>query len=165
MSTKCHRARRGTPLVRAAGVLGLAVLIASCESVGPSDLTYGPVRTALRLEPAIVRPGEQFTVRVELINQSDEPIVLATGMSCPFYVAVRPGGNPLNGPFPGEGFPGAGYPCLAIGSSITIPARGRYVGGPVVTANVPPGDFVVEIDWTISQPPFRPLAAKLKVRP
>ncbi len=145
---------------RAGGLLCLGSLMAGCGSVGPSESAHGNFRAVLTLEPTVVKRGEQFTIRVEMINQSDEPLRLDMGMSCPFFTGVRRGDDPLHG-----AFPETRYSCLTIGSILEIPARDRYVASRPVTANVSPGDFEVHIDWTINDPPIRSLAAKLTVVP
>ncbi len=145
----------------ACGILGLAALSTGCGSIGPSESTHGTLRTVLTLEPAVVQSGERFALRVEMINQGDEPLSLVQGSSCAFNTSVRRGGeDPLE-----DAFPETGYGCLTVLTPLEIPPQGRFVETRMVTANVSPGDFEVKINWTIADPPVRDLAAKLTVLP
>lgn len=93
------------------GLAGLGLAACELDFTSPeTDLEGLPdgLVVDLEVEPAEVRQHGAFSLRLRILNTTDEPIVISTGISCLAHPHVKRGGKWMP-------FRGTDLACLAVG--------------------------------------------------
>lgn len=143
--------------VRTVVALMAGGVTSACDSMRPEFERDG-LRAVLSLEPGTAAVNQQFDVRVDLINRTDQPISLQTRGCYPLTVSVS------NGP---DGQPGASPiqrfdVCVPEGLTETIPPAEQITLRQPLMASSRSGMFDLRVDFNFHME-LPELSGKLQV--
>jgi hypothetical protein len=123
----------------------------STDPIGPDFVETDGLEISVEAMPATIAPGAFTEITVEYRNNTSQELTLGFPMGCPFYLLVRD--RRTNELIPMEGTVGV---CLAVGSSITVPAMDTIVQVMPIQAEVDGrsvgnGRYVAQLDFTNGQ--------------
>ncbi len=140
------------------GMVLAALVLGACDSVAPSSAPYGNLQAHVSIQPEVVARGEQFAVRVALINPTDLPIEYVNSIGCAVTFEYLRLGVDFK-----SAFRNASGGCLAAPIRFTVPAQDSVVMVKSPLATAPAGVYKVRA-LLGGQDPKDALVARLQVR-
>lgn len=134
-----------------------ALLAGGCESVEPSSVQHGDLEGHLSIQPALVPQGQSFTLRIAVVNPTDEAVEYRNMIGCAASIEFLRAGVDFGKVFGyGGGCPTAPYRAtIAAGDSLILPV--------ILNASAPRGGYNIRV--TLGDPRAgSKLAAQLQVQ-